>query len=49
MAEYRQILRAMVFADTALVFIKGNIQRPVQFILDAPMRSDRALGRAGLP
>ena len=40
MAEHRQIFRAMFFSNAASIFVKSDIQRPMQFILNAPVRPD---------
>ena len=37
LAQDCQVLGTMVLADPAVIFSKGNIQRPVQAVFDAPM------------
>ena len=36
-AQDREIFRARVFAHPTVILIKGNIQRPMQFVLNAPV------------
>ena len=37
LAQDCQVLGTMVLSDPAVIFSKGNIQRPVQAVFDAPM------------
>src|SRR6266508_6291122 len=39
--EYGEVLRAMVLADTTLVFAKGSVQHPMHLVLDSPMGTHR--------
>lgn len=36
-----QVLRSMVFANARSIFIKGNIQHPVNLVFNAPMGANR--------
>ena len=45
-AQDGQIFRAMVFADSAVVFSESYIQAPVQVVFDTPVFSD-GLGDGG--
>jgi hypothetical protein len=42
MAQHTKRLRPSVFANPACIFIKGDIQNPVQLVLNAPMLPHRA-------
>src|SRR3990172_6607991 len=41
MAQQSQVFGSMILPHPAAIFIKGNIQGPMQLILDAPMRAYR--------
>ena len=40
MSEHGEVLRCVIFSDTAFIFSKTDVQNPVQTIFDAPMTSD---------
>ncbi len=40
-AQDRQVLVAMVFADATLIFAKGHIEHPMQAVLNAPVTAHR--------
>ena len=46
-AQNSKVLRTVTPADAAVVFIKGDIQDPMEFIFNPPMSSDRRQVRFG--
>lgn len=41
MANQSEILRRVVFAKAAVIFVKGNIENPMHLIFNAPMSPHR--------
>lgn len=41
MSENSEVLRTIVLSHSAAVFIKSDVQRPMQLVLNAPMRAYR--------
>ena len=49
LAQDSQILGAMVFTDSAVVFSEGDIERPMQAVFDAPVAAGGRKQCLGLP
>ena len=41
-AHHRHVLRRVVLADTAFIFAEGDVEHPVQVVLDSPVAADGA-------
>jgi hypothetical protein len=47
MAHHREILGGVASADAAVVFSEGDVENPVQFILDTPVLASGIQGGLG--
>ena len=48
MAKYGEILGTIAFADAAVIFAEGDVENPVQRVLNLPVRPSGVKGLCGV-